>query len=71
MKFSKTVLKKMSIELRTKTDEQLKNLYNLYNSQLSRLSEKDYDYYSEPLKDKINLIRQEMHVREVLKSNQV
>ena len=32
MKLSKIILKKMTVELRTKTDEQLNDLLNIYNS---------------------------------------
>ena len=64
----KLVLRKMRIELRTKTDKQLESLYNLYNSQLNRLSDKDYEHYSKPLKQKIDLVKQEMYLREVQKS---
>ena len=68
MRIPPLVLRKIKIELRTKTDKQLESLFNLYNSQLNRLSDKDYEYYSKPLKQKIELVKQEMHLREVLKS---
>ena len=71
MLIPKLVLRKMRIELRTKTDKQLESLYNLYNSQLNRLSDKDYEYYSKPLKQKIELVKQEMNLRSVLNSEQV
>jgi len=61
----------MRIELRTKTDKQLESMYNLYNSQLNRLNDKDYEYYSKPLKQKIELVKQEIHLRSVLNSQQV
>lgn len=70
MKLPKLVLRKMRIELRTKTDKQLESLYNLYNSQLNRFSDKDYEYYSTPIKQKLELIKQEMHLRSVLNSQQ-
>lgn len=70
MLIPKLVLRKMRIELRTKTDKQLESLYNLYNSQLNRLSDKDYEYYSKPLKQKIELVKQEMNLRSVLNSQQ-
>lgn len=68
MKIPPLVLRKMKIELRGKTDKQLESLYNLYNSQLNRLSNKDYEYYSKPLKQKIELVKQEIYLREVQKS---
>jgi len=71
MKIPQLVLRKMRIELRTKTDKQLESMYNLYNSQLNRLSDKDYEYYSKPLKQKIELVKQEIHLRSVLNSQQV
>ena len=71
MRIPPLVLRKMKIELRTKTDKQLDNIYNLYNSQLNRLSDKDYEYYSKPLKQKMELVKQEMHLRSVLNSQQI
>ena len=71
MRLPPLVLRKMRIELRTKTDEQLESLYNLYYCQLNRLSNKEYEYYSKPIKQKIELVKQEMFLREVLKSQQV
>jgi len=71
MKIPQLVLRKMRIELRTKTDKQLESMYNLYNSQLNRLNDKDYEYYSKPLKQKIELVKQEIHLRSVLNSQQV
>lgn len=71
MKIPQMVLRKMRIELRTKTDKQLESMYNLYNSQLNRLSDKDYEYYSKPLKQKIELVKQEINLRSVLNSQQV
>lgn len=68
MLIPKLVLRKMRITLRTKTDKQLESLYNLYNSQLNRLSDKDYEYYSKPLKQKIKLVKQEIYLRENLKT---
>jgi len=71
MKIPQLVLRKMRIELRTKTDKQLKSLSTLYNYQLNKLSEKEYEYYSKPLKQKIELVKQEIHLRSVLNSQQV
>ena len=71
MKIPPLVLRKMKIELKTKTDKQLESMHNLYNSQLNRLSCKDYEYYSKPLKQKIELVKQEMHLRSVLNSQQI
>ena len=71
MRIPPLVLRKMKIELRTKTDKQLDSMYNLYNSQLNRLSDKDYEYYSKPLKQKMELVKQEMHLRSVLNSQQI
>ena len=70
MKLSKTILKKMTVELRTKTDEQLNDLLNIYNSQLLRLSDDNYEYYSVSLKQKIELVKKEMYNREVA-NNQI
>lgn len=66
----KSVLKKMTIELRAKTDKQLESLYNLYNSQLNRLSDKDYEYYSKPIKQKLELVKQEINSRTAINSHQ-
>ncbi len=71
MKLSKIVLKKMAVELRTKTEEQLHDLLRIYNSQLSTLSDENYEYYSKALKQKIELVKQEIYIREVSNSNQV
>jgi len=67
----KSVLKTISVELRTKTDKQLEILYNLYNSQLSRLSDRDYEYCSKPIKQKLELVEQEIYLRSAVKSQQV
>jgi len=67
----KSVLKTISIELRTKTDKQLEILYNLYNSQLSRLSDRDYEYCRKPIKQKLELVKQEIYLRSAVKSQQV
>ena len=66
MKLAKTVLKKISVELRTKTDEQLNDLLKIYNSKLLALSDENYEYYSTPLKQRIELVKQEIYSREVV-----
>ena len=58
----------MKIELRSKTDKQLESLFRLYTSQLDNLSDKDYEYYSKSLKQKIDLVKQEIYLRETLNS---
>ena len=65
MKLSKTVLKKISVELRVKSNEQLNDLLRIYNDQLLNLSDENYEYYSVSLKQKIELIKQELYCREI------
>ena len=66
MKIAKSVLVKISNELKSKSDEQLQYLLNLYSSQLKNLSEKDYEYFGESLSQKIYLIQQEINARNVV-----
>ena len=66
MKIAKSVLVKISNELKSKSDEQLQYLLNLYSSQLKNLSEKDYEYFGESLSKKIYLIQQEINSRSVV-----
>ena len=65
MKIAKSILVKINNELKSKTEEQLLYLHKLYSSQLENLSEKDYDYFSESLNQKIALIEQELKNRKI------
>ena len=67
----KSVLKKMAIELRAKTNAQLNNLLNIYQTQLRNLNEQNYKLYSEPIKQKISLIEQELRIRQSQKISTV
>lgn len=64
----KTILKKMAVELRSKTDDQLKDLLNLCNNQLLMLNVDEN--FSTKVKQKIELIKQEMYLRETVNSIQ-
>ena len=68
MIYPKKVLMKMAVELRTKTDEQLKDLYNIYNSQLNRLSDKEYEFFCKSIHQKLELVKQEIYKRDVEKT---
>ena len=67
----KSVLKKIAVELRAKTDEQLNELLFMYSNKLENLSDKDYDYLSTSLKQKIELVKSEIYIRETLNSKQI
>ena len=65
MKIAKSVLVKINNELKSKSDEQLKNLLNNWSTQLESLNEKDFEYFGEALTQKIALVEQELKIRKI------
>ena len=63
MILSKSILKAIAIELRTKTDKQLERLLETYSSQLTKLTNENNEYISNALMQKISLVEQEINLR--------
>lgn len=67
----KLILRRMSVELKQKPDEYLKELLKHYEIRLSNLDDEDYKRYSKSIKQKINVVKKEMHYRTVLNSSEL
>ena len=68
MKLSKSVLKQIAIELRSKNEQQLNDLLNIYEDKINNLSD---EYYIIPLNQKLELVKSELNYRKSLNLNQI
>ena len=73
MKYPQKVLRHMRIELKTKTDKQLNEMLIVLNNKLKFLqiseNESNFQYYSYKIKQKINLIENELKARQQVLTN--
>lgn len=73
MKYPQRILRQMKIELRTKTDKQLNETLIVLNNKLKFLqiteNEANFQYYSYKIKQKINLIKNELKTRQQILTN--
>lgn len=65
------VLRRMSVRLKSRSDEDLKDLLKHYENRLSGLDDEDYERYGKSIKQRINVVKSEMHRREVLNATQL
>ena len=66
MKLPRLVLRRMSIQLKSRSDIELKNLLKHYEVWLASLDEEDYKCYSKSINQRIKVVKSEMYRREML-----
>ena len=66
MVLPRLVLRKMSHQLKSRSDIDLKNLLKHYEVRLASLDEEDYKCYSKSINQRIKVIKAEMYRREML-----
>lgn len=60
------VLRRMSLRLKSRSDEDLKNLLKHYEFRLASLDDEDYKRYGKSINQRIKVVKAEIHRREVL-----
>ena len=65
------VLRRMSLRLKSRSDEDLKDLLKHYENRLLNLDDEDYNRYGKSIKQRINVVKSEMYRREVLNAPQL
>ena len=60
------VLRRMSLRLKSRSDEDLKNLLKHYEFRLASLDDEDYKRYGKSINQRIKVVKSEMYIRETL-----
>lgn len=60
------VSRRMSVQLKSRSDADLKDLLKHYEFRLANLDDEDYERYSKSINQRIKVVKSEMYRREML-----